>query len=229
VTIDVTAPHTAPARADLPFLRHRTTRVRPAPSAVPVAASLDLADDPVAAPRVALPLARIAARDRAVLTPMAPMIALTRLQSAIGVLTVDAMWSDPAGDPHIGCVYAMVGGHTTNVRHDGPHDPRSPVTLGVRQRFERLTIDLRQSRGLARLIVYRVPAAGRPRGTIVTTTYVGARVELPVDQVAPGGVTVLMSIYNLDGEFVLRAELDTVDGTVRDACEAYGFDNIAWW
>jgi hypothetical protein len=147
---------------------------------------------------------------------MAPMIALTRLQSGIGVLTVDAMWS---GEPHIGCVYTMVGGHTATVRHDS----RDLVTLGVRQGFERLTVDLRQNRRLARLMIYRAPGAGR--GAIVVTTYGGARVELPVDR----GVTVLMSIYNVDGEFVLRAELDAVDGTVRDACEAYGFDDIAWW
>jgi len=225
LTIDVTAPHAAPARSDLHFLRHRTTRVRvAAPMTAPTAASLDLASDPDPAPsRVALPLARVVAGDRAVLSPAAPMIALTRLQSAVGVLTVDAMWSDPA----IGCAYATVGGHTTTVRRDG--DSRAPIALGMRQRFERLTIDLRQSRDLARLIVYRLPESARARGALVTTTYGGARVELPVDRAESGGVTVLMSIYNLDGEFVLRAELDTVGGTVPDACEAYGFDHIAWW
>jgi hypothetical protein len=43
-----------------------------------------------------------------------------------------------------------------------------------------------------------------------------------------GQVAVLMSLYNVRGEFVLRAEMQTLNGDVREAARAYGFDRISW-
>jgi len=39
---------------------------------------------------------------------------------------------------------------------------------------------------------------------------------------------VLMSIYQVRGELVLRAEMQTLFGDVRDAARAYGYDRISW-
>jgi hypothetical protein len=37
-----------------------------------------------------------------------------------------------------------------------------------------------------------------------------------------------MSLYNVRGEFVLRAEMQALNGGVREACRAYGYDRITW-
>jgi hypothetical protein len=37
-----------------------------------------------------------------------------------------------------------------------------------------------------------------------------------------------MSIYNVDGEYVVRAEMETIVGDVREAARAYGYDRITW-
>jgi hypothetical protein len=37
-----------------------------------------------------------------------------------------------------------------------------------------------------------------------------------------------MSIYNFDGEFVVRAEMETITGDVREAARGYGYDRITW-
>jgi hypothetical protein len=45
---------------------------------------------------------------------------------------------------------------------------------------------------------------------------------------APGAVAVPLSVYQVDGELVLRREAQGVAGTVRDACRAFGFERISW-
>jgi hypothetical protein len=39
---------------------------------------------------------------------------------------------------------------------------------------------------------------------------------------------VFLSIYNVRGEFVIRAEMEIIAGSVRDAVKAYGFNRISW-
>ena len=60
------------------------------------------------------------------------------------------------------------------------------------------------------------------------STFGQARVELPLDRPPSARVAVLMSLYNIDGEFVVRAEMEEIAGSVREAVAAYGFDRIAW-
>ncbi len=38
----------------------------------------------------------------------------------------------------------------------------------------------------------------------------------------------LVSVYNVDGELVVRAEMETIAGDVREAARAYGYDRITW-
>jgi len=184
----------------------------------------------------ARPLPRARSGDRTLLTAKSPTVTLNRLQSGIGVLSIEAACSAAVGDLRIGAAYQLTDGHSSTVSRSGgmgtaPRNSRRPIIAARREQYERLLVDLRQSRKLDRLIVYGFSESGaevRWGGTLLVHTAGGARVELPLDQPASRGVAVLLSIYNIRGEFVLRAELETFDGGIRKAVQAYGFDRIAW-
>jgi uncharacterized protein involved in tellurium resistance len=239
VSADPTAPGRSPARADLAFLRRRTRPARVVtPEAVPSA--LDLAPVTAQAPppraRSTRPVVRVPAGERRLLGTATPMVTLTRLQSGVGALVVEALCARAVGDLRMGCAYTLADGYSSTVQHSGgrnsgPHGSKSPVLLAGRREFERLTVDLRQNRRLRRLIVYGFSESRqvlRWGGALAVTTHGGTRLDLPVDQPAACGVTVFLALYNVDGEFVLRTEMTRVDGDVRDACQAYGFDRITW-
>jgi uncharacterized protein involved in tellurium resistance len=207
-------------------------------------AGLDLSRAPAVPPRPAAvptsrpvrPVPRTRSGERTQLTPKAPTVTLNRLQSGIGVLSVEAACSDAVGDLRIGCAYELADGHTSTVQRAGgsstaPKDSRRPIIAGRRDQFERLMLDLRQSRQLERLVVYGFSESGAPLrwgGTLIVTTAGGARIELPLDRPPSAGVTVFLSIYNVRGEFVIRAEMEIIAGSVRDAVKAYGFNRISW-
>ena len=203
----------------------------------PVGGPAPAAPSPPAAPRrVARPLPRARSGERTLLTPKAPTITLNRLQSGIGVLTIEAACSPAVGDLRIGAAYELADGHSSLVSRvggltTGPRSSRRPVIVARAEQYERLVIDLRQSRQLDRLVVYGFSESGGQLnwgGTLVLQTVGGARVELPLDRPASGGVTVLLSIYNVRGEFVVRAEMENIAGSIRTAVQAYGFDRISW-
>jgi uncharacterized protein involved in tellurium resistance len=205
-----------------------------APAATPAAAAA-----PVARPtrqRPVRPLPRAHSGERTLLTPKAPTITLTRLQSGIGVLSIEAACSAAVGDLRIGAAYQLADGHSSLVSRAGgiaagPRDSRRPVIVARAERYERLLIDLRQNRQLERLVVFAFSESGGQLnwgGTLVTSTAGGARVELPLDRPASAGVMVLLSIYNVHGELVVRAEMETIPGPIRAAVQAYGFDRISW-
>jgi uncharacterized protein involved in tellurium resistance len=178
---------------------------------------------------------RIRAGEQHVLTVTAPTVTLTRVQSGVGCLEVEAVCSSSVGDLRLGAAYQLADGTSSTVSHTGerfaPPRSRHPVLLAGREEYEYLRVDLRQVRSLERLAVFAF-SESRTRlawgGTLVVTTFGGARVELPLETLHPGSVAVLMSMYDLDGELVLRAEMETVDGDVREAARAYGYDRITW-
>ncbi len=185
---------------------------------------------------MARPLPRARSGERTLLTPKAPTITLNRLQSGIGVLSVEAACSPAVGDLRIGAAYQLADGHSSIVSRAGasstaPRNSRRPVIVARAEKYERLVVDLRQNRLLERMVVYGFSESGRQLnwgGTLVLRTAGGARVELPLDRPASGGVTVLLSIYNVAGEFVVRAEMENFAGSIRNAVQAYGFDLISW-
>jgi hypothetical protein len=163
----------------------------------------------------------VTAGSTTLLTPSNRMVALTRIQSGIGLLTVEAGWPTA----RLGCAYVLVGGQSSVVCHSvgivsAPRTGRNPMILA---RHHKLTVDLGQSRRLARLILYGIAGVG----SLVVTTFGGARVETPVAG-SNADIAVLLSVYNVDGELVLRAEPPNAAATVRNACDAYGFDRISW-
>jgi uncharacterized protein involved in tellurium resistance len=185
----------------------------------------------------AFEVARVRAGTPVVLSPGAPTVTLTRLQSGIGTLTVEAACSPVVGDLRLGCAWELRSGlssvvqASTGVRTAPPRANR-PVIVGDRSDFERLRIDLRQARELNRLIVYAFSESGATLnwgGTLVVTTFGGARIELPLDRPPAASVQVLLSIYPVDGEFVLRAEMEQFAGpSIRPAVDAYDFYRVAW-
>jgi hypothetical protein len=230
----------------------RTASPEPAPAPSggpeqpPGSASLDL-DEPAApaeripssapaAPARRATVERIGPGQRRILTPDEPTVTLTRLQSGIGTLEFEAAVPSGAGDLRIGALYELADGLSSTVdlaagRRTAPAPPRSAVLVARRERFEQLAVDLRRCRELRRLVVYGLSASRQPlswSGTLVVTTFGGGRIDLPLESLRPGATAVLLSLYNVAGEFVLRAEMATVDGTLRDAARAYGYDRITW-
>ncbi len=179
---------------------------------------------------------RVASRGRVILTPQEPTVTLNRLQSGVGSLTVEAVCSPAVGDITIGALYQLTDG-TSSIVHratglaSGPPRSRGPVLTASRAEFEQLLVDLRQSRTLERLLVYAVSESGGDLawgGTLVTRTFGESRVELPLDFGRHRGPIALMSLYNVDGEYVLRAEAEKVTGAVRDVARSFGYDHITW-
>jgi uncharacterized protein involved in tellurium resistance len=171
-----------------------------------------------------------------VLSPNEPVVTLSRIQSGVGVITIEAVCSPAVGDLRLGCAYELSSGLSSVVQHSSgivtaPPDSRRPVIIAGHTEFERLTIDLVQSRTIERLIVYAFSESGGTlnwAGTLVTTTTGGDRIELPLNRPPSARVSVLQSVYNIRGEFVVRAEMEQFAGGVQAAVTAYGFDRITW-
>ena len=179
---------------------------------------------------------RVRPGERVILRPTAPTVTLTRMQSGIGALTCEAACSSEVGDLRLGAAYELADGITSTMQMTqgerlAPAHSKRPVLIGSRDQYERISIDLRQVRGLRRLVVYAFSESRSPLawgGTLITTTFGGARVELPLETLQGGSVAVLQSLYVVDGECVLRAEMQSLNGDVREAARAYGFDRITW-
>ena len=171
-----------------------------------------------------------------ILTRKEPTVRLNRLQSGVGTLTIEAVCSPAVGDLRIGAAYQLADATSSIVQHAsgilvGPPGSKHALLSAYRHEYDGLTVDLRQSRALRRLVVYAFSDSGQPiawGGTLVTTTFGGARIEIPLELGQHQGPAVLMSLYNVDGEYVLRAELELIAGEVREATRAFGYDRITW-
>jgi uncharacterized protein involved in tellurium resistance len=163
-------------------------------------------------------------------------VTLNRVQSGVGTLSFEAVCSPTVGEVRLGAVYELADGTSSIVQRAtgiAAAPPRShrPVITGSGEEFDRLTVDLRQSRALSRLLVYAFSETGRELvwgGTLIGTSFGGARVELPLDLGRHHGPVALVSLYNIDGEFVLRAENEKVPGAVREVARMFGYDRITW-
>jgi uncharacterized protein involved in tellurium resistance len=242
----------APAPSSSLDLSAPATPAAPAarPSAPALSSSLDLSEPPArpgapaapslaaspAAPRLAVHRdRRIRPGEHHVLDVKAPTVTLNRLQSGIGALQIEAVASSGVGDLRLGAAYQLRDGVSSTVQYAGGNrfapSSRRPIIVAGRDEYERLGIDLRQVTDLQRLTVYAFSESRSELtwgGTLVLTTFGGARVDLPLEALTRGKIGVLMSIYNVDGELVIRAEMETIEGDVREAARAYGYDRITW-
>jgi uncharacterized protein involved in tellurium resistance len=178
----------------------------------------------------------VAGGEQAILTPQSPTVTLSRVQTGIGALLFEAVCSADVGDLRLGAAYQLASGATSTVQHSrgnrfAPPRSRRPVIVAGHERYEQLGVDLRQCHDLTRMVVYAFSGDGAELawgGTLIVTTFGGARVEVPLDSLSSAEVAVLVSVYNVRGEFVLRAELQAITGSIREAARAYGYDKITW-
>jgi hypothetical protein len=163
-------------------------------------------------------------------------VALTRVQSGVGALTIEAACSESVGDLRLAVGYRFDDGLSSLVGLErgvpaAPPGSRRPVLRASRGRFETVTLDLRQVRRIDRFLVLAYSASRGTLswgGTLSVRTAGGAQVDIPLDRAPAPGVLVPLSVYLVDGQLVLRAEGDLVPGALRDACFAYGLDGISW-
>jgi len=249
-----TAPVVNPALSD--FMHGSTTHPHhhhppqnaPVPAPSPVSTSLDLttpAPPPMPAPTVPEPTLvqkrlptprRARSGEQTILTPDQRSVTLNRLQSAIGTLTIQAACSAEVGHLTLGCAYQLTSGASSMATLKagarlGPQDAHRPVLVATHDRFDTVAVDLRQMSALQRLAIIAFSQSRRPLrwgGTLLVTTLGDAKVAVPIEPPGTGQVAVLLTAYNVAGEIVLRREMTPVEGSVRDACRAFGFTRISW-
>ncbi|MDQ2796752.1 MAG: hypothetical protein M3Y06_06265, partial [Actinomycetota bacterium] len=179
--------------------------------------------------------ARLSGRHQHLLSVKEPTVTLTRTQSGVGHLGVEAVCSPSVGDLRLGVAYQLRSGGSGIVQHADGHrfgpSARRPVVAAAHEEYERVGIDLRQIYDIERLAVYAYSESRAELtwgGTLVVELFGGGRIELPLETLHAGRVAVLLSLYNMDGEIVVRAEMETVAGDIREAARAYGYDRITW-
>ncbi|GAB2476402.1 TerD family protein [Jatrophihabitans fulvus] len=249
-SLDLSSPAPSGSGSAAPGGRIEYSRPGSGPAAG--SSSLDLSGGPApapsGAPRARTPQApaplpawlerhvtRVSDRRQHIMSVQAPTVTLTRVQSGIGELQVEAVCSDEVGDLRLGAAYQLRSGGSGIVQYTdgnrfGPSS-RRPVIIGSREEYEHLGIDLRQVADIERIAVYAFSQSRATLtwgGTLVVTLFGGARLELPLERLYPGPLAMLMTFYNMDGELVVRAEMENIAGDIREAARAYGFDRITW-
>src|SRR5207244_6449587 len=132
-------------------------------------------------PVVAAPLAhgdrRVRAGEQRLLSVKEPTVTLSRVQSGVGQLEIEAVCSPDVGDLRLGAAYQLRGGASSTVQYVGGNrfapSSRRPAIVAGREEYEHLRIDLRQSRELERLAVYAFSESRAQLewgGTLVLTT-----------------------------------------------------------
>jgi len=171
-----------------------------------------------------------------------PTVALTRVQSGVGVLRITARVSRTIGDLRLAAFCALTTPDTsadptavdvTMLDHNrgmtvAPAGSRRPVVQALDQGF---LVDLRQVTRVRRLVVLAFsPTASALAwsGALRVETIGGARVDVPLEHAPGAGSLVALSVVAVAGELVLRAERELVPGALREAGAAYGFDTLTW-
>lgn len=244
-----TAPAASSGSGVLDLSDPAPTPSRPSPPAPSSGGALDLSDRPEPATPAQAPtrrapaesvrsdrhIVRVSGRTQRLMSVQDPTVTLTRAQSGIGQLAIEAVCSPEVGDLRLGAVYQLRSGGSGAVQHaDGSRfapSSRRPVIAGSREEYERIGIDLRQITDIDRIGVYAYSESRVELtwgGTLVATLFGGSRLELPLETLYAGRVAMLMSFYNMDGQLVVRAEMETIAGDVRETARAYGYDRITW-
>ena len=146
-----------------------------------------------------------------------PTITLNRVQSGTGSLEVRILTPPGTGALTAGCVMQLANQTNVVVREGGDNLAAPTHALGPLARLRSgadedvITWDLRRVGDLRRALVYaQVPVTAPPTtGTLVLTTSGGPVAEATF-QTAPGSVLVLLSLHNVAGELVVRAETDVL-------------------
>ncbi|MFW0789038.1 hypothetical protein [Gordonia sp. CPCC 205333] len=181
------------------------------------------------------PVRRLAGDDRELLSPTRPTLALTRVQSGVGGIDIE-LHAPTVPSLALACVVTDAEGESRVVDPTHPHSPpppsnTDPLVTFSSNGFGKFGINLRRARELSRLIVVATSATGEVidwTGTLSLTTFGGGRVDIPIDATPQSPTTIIASIYNVAGEYVLRAENQPMGGSLREASRSFGFDSISW-
>lgn len=165
------------------------------------------------------------------LSATAPSVTLNRLQSGIGSLEFSLSRAAGAGELSLGCVYQLqsrIEGviQTSGATTGPPGSPLPLLRMKMRADGDSVSFDLRQITTLRRALLYGYSPSGAPTswsGTIVASTFGGAQLEIPLAGPSSGGTLAMVTIYNVDGELVLRSEMEQFRGRPQRAAEAFGF------
>jgi uncharacterized protein involved in tellurium resistance len=164
------------------------------------------------------------------LTRAEPTVTLSRIQSGTGALELVLTRAASAGDLALGCVFELADGTGAVVQQLGgatagpPGTVRPVVRWKARPDGESLLIDLRRVADLRRALIYGYSpsvAVLSWNGVLVATTYGGARIEFAVAHPPFSGTLALLTIHNVHGELVLRAEMDEHHGPPEMAAVAW--------
>jgi hypothetical protein len=158
-----------------------------------------------------------------VLDHKTPAMTLNRLQSAIGLLMIDS-----APGTELACAYEFTDGDAAFLGPGFTTAPANSRTPVLATKSHSVAFDLRQVCVVSRLLVLAAFPSARRTGLITVTSWDGSRLDVPLDQPSTAEFTVVLSIHNVDGELVLRAEDDHFGGSARAACEAFGFTRLVW-
>jgi uncharacterized protein involved in tellurium resistance len=165
------------------------------------------------------------------LTAARPTVTLTRLQSGVGQLRLALARGADAGDMAAGLVCQTVDGATHVVQRLGdalatPAAPLPMVRLVAEAGLDTVLIDLRQVGRLRRALLYGYSpgvAVLSWDGVVVATLHDGSRIEAPFDLPPLSGTVALLTVYAVQGELVLRSELEAFAGPPEMAAQAYGY------
>ncbi|MBM7479078.1 hypothetical protein ACFP63_00960 [Oerskovia jenensis] len=159
--------------------------------------------------------------ERRLLTPAAPVVMANRVQSGVGALRLEVL--APTGRLVVGCV---LDGTQSVILGPGPvHGP------GTARPFVSVsglvaTLDLAQIRSLTRFVVLlRDPPPG---GALLVVSAGTSRLEVALEPGAQGGSWVALTGHVVRGALVLRAEHEVLDGGLREATAAHGYDQLVW-
>ena len=178
----------------------------------------------------ALGLPLLGTGERRILSVDAPVVHLTRMQSAAGAITFVPA-TNPTGALALACAFETTDSREHVVRL-GVADalPREGVTI-VRTTASGLWINLRQIRRLRRFLIVGLPQTpdrATPGGTLTVTTYGSGRLDLPMKAETTLGAKALLTGYVVEGRLVLRAENDPYSGTLQQVCDVYGYSETSW-
>lgn len=238
------APERRPEPSSAPPVARPVTAARslsPAPPA-PSGASLLSLDDgppdsqvadqrqlhvhaPAARPNVLSTLPGLRAGEQVSLDPVQhPVVVAGRLLSGVGALHLSLAKGGSQG-VSLGCVYEDEHG-VDRVAVAGAASP--PDGLVLHAATGDIIVNLRQVRRLSRFLIFATRTLCAPWQGVTIGELAGATsITVPLASEAVSTIRALLSGHTVDGQLVLRAEGDHLDGPLQALCENHGYE-LTW-
>lgn len=160
------------------------------------------------------------------MSPPEEVVALSRVQSGTGVLSMTLESSD-VENYQVALAYANCDNDEYVLGYNHERDAgQHPFALS---RNGRLQVDLRRISTIKRFLVCVTASGNAPwSGAAVISTLGGSRLEVPLFHSRPSENLALLTGYNVGGQLVLRAEGGYQDVPLKRLCADYGYTKVAW-